>query len=331
MSAAGLFPTGVRDERTPEPGQPRTGAQGARHDRDPRRRLPRRRRRRADRCRRPQRRRQEHPPVAADRRRRARLRPGHPPRRPRHGRAGPVRHAATRDDGARRRPAGLDVRRRARVGRRPRRPLGADRSGARPAGPRRAGGPDVRRRAAPGGAGGPADPAAGPARPRRAHQPPGRRGRRLAGRVRAGPRRRSGGRHPRPVVPRRGLHDHVGGRRRKRARLRRRVLGVHAGPGGAGPDLVGHRGAPAQPGPQGAGLAAPRPAGPHEQAEVPDRGGPGADRRRAPGPRLDGAQGLRRPAARQDRLRRRGRRLRRPHRRRPAHPVQGPGLERRPG
>ena len=43
----------------------------------------------------------------------------------------------------------------------------------------------------------------------------------------------------------------------------------------------GHRGAPAQPGAQGAGLAAPRPAGPHQQAEVPDRGGPGADRRRA--------------------------------------------------
>ena len=46
---------------------------------------------------------------------------------------------------------------------------------------------------------------------------------------------------------------------------------------------VGHRGAPAEPGPQGAGLAAPRPAGPHQQAEVPDRGRAGADRRRAAG------------------------------------------------
>ena len=150
-------------------------------------------------------------------------------------------------------------------------------------GPRRPGRADVRRRAPPGGAGRPADPAAGPAGPRRADQPPRRRGRRLAGRVRAGPRRRAGRRHPRPLVPRRGLHHHVGGRRRRRARLRRRLLGVHAGPGGAGPDLGGHRGAPAEPGPQGAGLAAPRPAGPHQQAEVPDRGRPGADRRRAAG------------------------------------------------
>ena len=133
----------------------------------------------------------------------------------------------------------VDVRRRARVGRRPRRPLGADRPRAGPAGPRRPGRPDVRWRAPPGGAGRPADPAAGPARPRRADQPPRRRGRRLAGRVRAAARRRTGRRHPRPVVPRRGLHDHVGGRRRQRARLRRRLLGVHAGPRGAGPDLLG--------------------------------------------------------------------------------------------
>ena len=75
----------------------------------------------------------------------------------------------------------------------------------------------------------------------------------------------------------------------ERARLRRRLLGVHAGPGRARPDLGGHRGTPDEPGPQGAGLAAPRPAGPHQQAEVPDRGRPGADRRRAAGPRLDGA------------------------------------------
>ena len=151
-------------------------------------------------------------------------------------------------------------------------------------GPGRAGRADVRRRAPPGRAGRAADPAARPAGPRRADQPPRRRGRRLAGRV------------PQASAPAALVvvtHDrwfldevcttHVGGRRRRRARLRRRLRGVRAGPGRAGADRGGHRGAAAEPAPQGAGLAAPRPAGPHLQAEVPDRGGRGADRRRAAG------------------------------------------------
>ena len=75
----------------------------------------------------------------------------------------------------------------------------------RPAPPRRA------RRAA--------DPRLGRRVPRRADQPPRRRGRRLAGtapeEALAGELRRARGRHPRPVVPRRGLDRHLGGARRR--------------------------------------------------------------------------------------------------------------------
>ena len=74
----------------------------------------------------------------------------------------------------------------------------------------------VRRRAAPGRAGRAARGRPRPAGARRADQPPRRRGRRLAGRAPGRAARRARRRHPRPVVPRRGLHAHVGGRRRRR-------------------------------------------------------------------------------------------------------------------
>ena len=122
-----------------------------------------------------------------------------------------------------------------------------------------------------------------PADPRRAHQPPRRRRRRLAGPAPARPPRRAGRGHPRPVVPRRGLHRtwevadqtvraYEGGyaawtlaRAERRAGRRR------------------DRGPPAEPAPQGDRLAAPRPAGPHLQAAVPHRRGQRAHRRRAAG------------------------------------------------
>ena len=96
--------------------------------------------------------------------------------------------------------------------------------------------------------------------------------------------RRAHGRHPRPLVPRRGLHDHVGGRRRDRARLRGRLRRLDPRPGGAAAGRRGGRGPPAEPAPQGDRLAAPRPAGPDQQAEVPHRRGQRAHRRRAAGP-----------------------------------------------
>ena len=58
------------------------------------------------------------------------------------------------------------------------------------------------------------------------------------------------------------------------------------------------RGAPAQPGPQGAGLAAPRTARAHVEAAVPDRGGRGVDRGRPAAARRRRAAGLRDEPAR---------------------------------
>ena len=95
------------------------------------------------------------------------------------------------------------------------------------------------------------------------------------------PARRRRGRHPRPVVPRRGLHRHLGGRRPGRADLRGRLRRVDPGPRRTSAGRRHHRGPPAEPAPQGDRLAAPRPAGPHLQAAVPDRRGERADRRRA--------------------------------------------------
>ena len=71
------------------------------------------------------------------------------------------------------------------------------------------------------------------------------------------------------------VHDGAGGR------LRGRLRGVRARQGRAPAAGRGHRGAPAEPGPQGARLAAPRPAGADLEAEVPHRRGQRAHRGRA--------------------------------------------------
>ena len=65
-----------------------------------------------------------------------------------------------------------------------------------------------------------------PDRARRADQPPRRRGRGLAGRTPRRPAERAHRGDPRPVVPRRGLPDHVGGPRRRGRLLRGRLRGV---------------------------------------------------------------------------------------------------------
>ena len=88
---------------------------------------------------------------------------------------------------------------------------------------------------------------------------------------------------------------------------RGRLLGLGFRPGRAAAAGPGGRGTAAEPGPQGAGLAAPRPAGPHVQAAVPDRGGRGAHRRRAGAAEHRGAARVRPPPARQGRARTRGR------------------------
>ena len=202
------------------------------------------------------------------------------------------------DDGARRRPADVAVRRRARVGRRRRRPQRAD-------------GLELDRL----GLDAPVDAMSGGERRRVAlaaqlirpldllvlDEPTNHLDVEgvawLADYVKSRGRR-ARGRHPRPLVPRRGVHDDLGGRRRRGALLRGRLRGLHAGPRRAHPHGRGHRGAPAEPDPQGARLAAPRAAGAHQQAAVPHRGGAGADRRRAAAARLARAGRLRRQAAR---------------------------------
>ena len=83
----------------------------------------------------------------------------------------------------------------------------------------------------------------------------------------------------------------LGGRRRRGARLRRRLLRLRAGPGRAGADAGATEAPPAEPAAQGAGLAAARAAGPDVQAEVPDRRGQRADRRRAAAARQRRAAG----------------------------------------
>ena len=142
-----------------------------------------------------------------------------------------------------------------------------------------------------------------PADARRADQPPRRRGRRLAGRAPGRPRRTGAAprrRHPRPVVPRRGLHPAPGRSPTGTvAGVRGRLRRVRAGPGRARAGGGRHRGAPAEPAAQGDRLAAPRPAGPHHQAEVPHRRRQRADRRRAAGPRRRRAAAVRHHPARQ--------------------------------
>ena len=201
--------------------------------------------------------------------------------------------------------------RRPRVGRRPLHPRG--RRGAARRGLPRPGRRGPVRRGAPALLAGPAAARRPrPRRPRRAHQPPRRRGGRLAGPapdpVRCPSYVRAGGGHPRPLVPRRGLHHHVGGARRRRGRVRRRVRRLRAGQGRAAAAGVGVGGPPAEPDAQGARLAAPRGAGPHVEAEVPDGRGLHPDRGRAGAARPSRAAAVRHPAARQGRHRHRGRR-----------------------
>ncbi len=105
-----------------------------------------------------------------------------------------------------------------------------------------------------------------------------------------------GGRHPRPVVPRRGLRADLGGARRRRGRVRRRLRGVRARQGGAAAAGGGVRGAAAEPDAQGARLAAPWRAGPDQQAEVPHRRGDRADRGRAAAARPAGSCNSSRPS-----------------------------------
>ena len=84
--------------------------------------------------------------------------------------------------------------------------------------------------------------------------------------------RRARRRHPRPLVPRRGLHAHVGGARRRPSTSTRAGTPPTCWRGPSGPGTaVDHRGEAAEPAAQGARLAAPRRAGAHVQAEVPDR------------------------------------------------------------
>ncbi len=139
----------------------------------------------------------------------------------------------------------------------------------------------------------------GRAVPRRADEPPRRRGHPVARRphqpalvLEPG---RARGRDARPVVPRRGVHGHVGGARRRRRALRGRLRGVHPAARRARPAGRRVRAAPAEPGAEGARLAPPRGPGPHEQAEVPHRRGERADRRRPAHPRQPSPWRRRRP------------------------------------
>ena len=147
-----------------------------------------------------------------------------------------------------------------------------------------------------------------PGRPRRAQQPPRRGGRRLAGRAPGVAAVGPGRGHPRPVVPRRGVPADLGGPRRGRGQLRGWVRRVRARQGRAAAAGGRHGGAPAQPGAQGAGVAAPWGTRADLEAEVPARRRLGPDRRRAAAARPARAPTLRHAAAGQGRDRRRGRR-----------------------
>ena len=154
--------------------------------------------------------------------------------------------------------------RRPRVGGRRQDPRRADRALRRagparlPAGPGHRHRPALRRRAPPDRARQAAHRRAGPDRPRRAHQPPRRRGHLLAGPAPAEPALRAGLRHPRPVVPRPGLHPHVGRAARRRPRVRGRLQRLRLRARRAGADRRHRGGQAAEPDAQGAGLAAAR-------------------------------------------------------------------------
>ena len=100
----------------------------------------------------------------------------------------------------------------------------------------------------------------------------------------------------------------LGGADDDRRRVRGRLRGLGPGPGRARPAGGRDRGAAAEPAAQGDRLAAPRPAGPHVEAEVPHRRRQRADRRRAAAARHGSAAALGHRPAGQGRLRPRGRR-----------------------
>ena len=218
-----------------------------------------------------------------------------------------------RPRGARRRP------RRSRVGRgralpqRARGPARRGRDAPLPEGPRHRRRPALGRRTTPDRAR--QDPARPPAAAaaRRAHQPPRRRGRRLARPPPRRPPRRDARHHPRSLVPRRRLHPHLGGRRRRGPPVRGRLRGLRARPRRARAPVRGARRAPPAAAAQGARVAAQRPARAHEQAQVPHRGRQRPDRRRARPARHDRAAEVRElaPGHEGDRRRARQPRLRR--------------------
>ena len=123
-----------------------------------------------------------------------------------------------------------------------------------------------------------------------------------------GAARLDAGRHPRPLVPRRGVHRDLGGRRRRGPPVRRRLRGLRPRARRARPPGGRPRGPPPAAAAQGARVAAPRPAGADLEAEVPHRGRQRADRRRAAGARPRGAAALRDLAPGRQGARRRRRR-----------------------
>ena len=258
---------------------------------------------RRGRCRRPQRRRQDHAAAAADRRTRAGLRPGDAHR-------SDLRSATcARPTTSRPTATVRDVI----VGGEPDH-VWAAQAGTRAVVEHLLAGIDLdrrwssaqRRRAAAGRAGRAAAGRPRPAGAGRADQPPRRRGGGLAGRAAArpaGPRPGAAGGQPRPLVPGRDLHPDLGGPRRRR----RRYDGGYAA-------YVLARAERAR---QAAGVAARRknllrkelawlrrgPPARTAQAEVPDRRGQRADRRRAAAAGPAGAAAVRHPPAGQGRLR----------------------------
>ena len=105
------------------------------------------------------------------------------------------------------------------------------------------------------------------------------------------------------MVPGCDLHPDLGGARRGRGRVRRRICRVRPRPGRARPAGRRHRGPPEEPAPQGTRLAPPRSARPDLETAVPDRRGQRADRGRAGAAGQPGAATVRGDQARQGRLR----------------------------
>ena len=191
---------------------------------------------------------------------------------------------------------------------------------------------DRRRRAAPAALGrqdrravgrreaprGPVPPAAVQARhaaARRAHQPPGRRMRRVAGGVPQALPRHRGGHHPRPLLPGQRRRVDSGTRPRRRHSVEgqlQHLAGAEGSPPGGGAEV---RGRPHQGDEEGAGVGAPEPEGAPGQEQV--AAGPlrGTVRLRIPEAQRDPGDlhsGGRAPGQRGDRVQERQQVLRRP-------------------